>query len=238
MNAPATARARVRSELTAALLDAARRQLGEVGAAGLSVRAVARELGMASSAVYRYVASRDDLLTRLIIEAYDAVGAEAEQAAKRSRTAGATPGERWLAVCRAVRAWALTNPHEYALVFGSPVPGYAAPQDTVGPALRIPTLLADALREAAEAGDLQVPARPLPGPSLASDAAAELVGRPAAPYGDMIERALLLWTALIGTVSAELFGHIKGAVTDEAAYFDRVVAMTAEVAGLDVPLTS
>ncbi|MEA2304946.1 MAG: hypothetical protein QOH43_2226, partial [Solirubrobacteraceae bacterium] len=69
MNAPASARARARTELTAAIFDAARQQLGDVGAAGLSLRGVARDLGMASSAVYRYVASRDELLTRLIIEA-------------------------------------------------------------------------------------------------------------------------------------------------------------------------
>ena len=76
----AGARARVRAELTREIVEAARRQLATDGAAGLSLRAVARELGMASSAVYRYFASRDELLTALIVDAYDAIGAAAEEA--------------------------------------------------------------------------------------------------------------------------------------------------------------
>src|SRR5215211_5359016 len=80
MDGVLTARERIRAELTAEIADAARRQLAEVGAAAVSLRAVARELGMASSAVYRYFPSRDELLTRLIIDGYDALGAAAESA--------------------------------------------------------------------------------------------------------------------------------------------------------------
>lgn len=83
------ARARARIEITAAIKDEARTQLAAEGASKLSLRAVARELGMASSALYRYFPSRDDLLTALIIDAYDAIGAEAEQAA--ADTAGLRP---------------------------------------------------------------------------------------------------------------------------------------------------
>src|SRR3954451_17346946 len=104
---PTTARERARAELTAEITDLARAQLATVGAAGLSLRAVARELGMASSAMYRSFASRDELLTRLIIDGYDAIGAAAEQADDPT----AAPAERWLTVCRAVRRWALAHPH-------------------------------------------------------------------------------------------------------------------------------
>jgi AcrR family transcriptional regulator len=235
VGAPGTARARARAELTAAILQAAREQLAEVGPAGLSLRAVARQLGMASSAIYRYVASRDQLLTYLIIDAYDSLGAAAERAAAKAR-AGAQPGVRWLAVARAFRGWSLAHPHEHALIFGTPVPGYAAPADTIGPAMRIPALLADVLMEEAGAGRLRPPARPLPAPSLATDDTAGLVGRPSPPYEDLLERALLVWTSLIGSVSSELFGHISGAVTDEAAFFDRCVVMAADIAGLEVPV--
>src|SRR5215218_6640065 len=100
--AKSSARERVRAELTAEITDAARRQLAEVGAAALSLRAVAREVGMVSSAVYRYFPSRDDLLTRLIIDAYDELGDAAEAADDPT----APPRDRWLAVCRAVRTWA------------------------------------------------------------------------------------------------------------------------------------
>ena len=131
MGAPGV-RARVRAELTREIAEVARRHLASDGAAALSLRAVARELGMASSAVYRYFPSRDDLLTALIIDAYDALGEAAEKAdAERPR---ADLLGRWQAACAAVRAWALDHPHEYALVYGSPVPGYAAPEATIGPA--------------------------------------------------------------------------------------------------------
>src|SRR6185312_1359823 len=112
-NASQTARQRARAELTREIKEAARRQLAEAGAPQLSLRAVARELGLVSSALYRYFPSRDDLLTALIIDAYDSLGASAEAA--HAQVAGAGPRERWIAVCVAARRWALAQPHEYAL---------------------------------------------------------------------------------------------------------------------------
>src|SRR5207247_659822 len=106
-------------------------RIASEGAAGLSLRAAARELGMVSSAVYRYFPSRDDLLTALIIDGYNAIGAAAEQADAACRR-GDHRG-RWLSACRSVRDWALAHPHEYSLVYGSPVPGYRAPEQTIGP---------------------------------------------------------------------------------------------------------
>ena len=115
------ARARARMEVTAAIKEEARRQLAAEGAARLSLRAVARSLGMVSSALYRYFPSRDDLLTALIIDAYDSLGEAAEAA--NERVADAEPLERWTAVAEAVRLWALEHPHEYALIYGSPRAG-------------------------------------------------------------------------------------------------------------------
>ena len=123
-NASHTARARARAELTQEIKAVARRQLAQSGAPSISLRSVARELGMVSSAVYRYFPSRDDLLTSLIVDAYDAVGSAGEQALARGRGAVTS---RWLRVAEAIRGWALANPHEYALIYGSPVPGYRAP---------------------------------------------------------------------------------------------------------------
>src|SRR5690606_5161914 len=80
MSAPRTVRQRVRAELTAAILESARRQLAEVGPTDLSLRAISRDLDMSSSAIYRYFPSRDALLTALIIEAYDDIGASVEAA--------------------------------------------------------------------------------------------------------------------------------------------------------------
>ncbi|TYP89558.1 TetR/AcrR family transcriptional regulator [Blastococcus xanthinilyticus] len=223
-----TARDRVRAEITAEIADAARRQLAEVGAAALSLRAVARELGMASSAVYRYVPSRDDLLTRLIIDGYDALGAAAEQADDPA----AAPRERWLVVCRAVRAWALAHPHEYALLYGSPVPGYTAPRDTVPAATRVGVVLGRILGDAARAGALP----PVSGAAAAGlvtpEATAVLGGSHPAIDEDVRVRALLTWSSLFGLISFELFGHFVGTVADSDRWFDRAVAELAGTLGL------
>src|SRR5215472_3533002 len=156
----ATARERARAELSREIKEEARRQLAASGAGGLSLRAVAKELGMVSSALYRYYPSRDDLLTVLIIDAYDALGAAAEGAIAVAQAADGRPvpaRDRWTAACHAVRDWALANPHEYALIYGSPVPGYRAPEATIGPAARVPLAFVGLLGEALARGELGRP---------------------------------------------------------------------------------
>jgi AcrR family transcriptional regulator len=225
VNAPQTARARARAEITAEIKDVARRHLADQGASGLSLRAVARELGMASSAVYRYFASRDELLTALIVDAYDSLGAsvEAADAAWVAADGGAGDlAERWLAVARSVRTWALANREEYALVYGSPVPGYAAPPDTIGPATRAPIVMAASLRAAADQGLFAGRGRATPVPlptGLAADVAAlePIFGDVPA---DVTARALVAWTAVFGLVTFELFGQYDNVVASRDAFFD------------------
>ncbi|WP_406192545.1 TetR/AcrR family transcriptional regulator [Kitasatospora sp. NBC_01560] len=231
MTASQTARQLARAELTRAIKEAATRQLAETGAAALSLRAVARDLGLASSALYRYFPSRDALLTALIIDAFNAVGAAAESGAESA--APADPGTRWLAACRAVRQWALAHPHEFALVYGSPVPGYQAPTDTVDPATRITRLMAGLVVEAHASGLLRPPTHPLPGPRLVTQQVLDGAGgAPAEPYADLVERSLTLWISLIGTISFELFGHLTEVITDRPAYFDAAMTVAAEAIGL------
>lgn len=228
-----TARQRARVELEQVIKQTAGRHVAEGGAASLSLRAVAREMGLASSALYRYYPSRDALLTALIVDAYDAVGETAEQADDPARE----PSERWLVVCRAVRAWARSHPHEWALVHGTPVPGYAAPPDTVPAAVRLARVMAGVVVAAVDDGSLRPPRRPLPGPRLVTSAVLDVVGTaPAAPYEDVLERAVVLLAALVGTVSYELFGHTRSTFTDDDAWFDVAMAVAAEGVGLDLPL--
>ena len=242
VNASRTARERVRAELIREITEIARRQLATEGATGLSLRAIAREMGMVSSAIYRYFPSRDDLLTTLIIDGYNAVGAAVEKAdAQSSREDYAG---RWLAACRAVRGWALAHPHEYALLYGSPVPGYRAPEQTIGPASRpaavFGRIVGDAYRAGAgagapgsapEQGSLTAPGPPVP-ESFAPDAArlreAIMDGVP----DQVVAGALTAWSGLFGLVSFELFGQFENVVTDRAAFFDHAAARLGSLPGL------
>src|SRR5579884_2183214 len=107
-----------RERIEAQIIELGRRHLVEHGAAGLSLRAIARDLGMVSSAVYRYVASRDELLTLLLVDAYN----DLADAVDRARDAMA---EIWsddvIAIAHAVRRWAVSHPASWALLYGSPV---------------------------------------------------------------------------------------------------------------------
>jgi AcrR family transcriptional regulator len=221
-------RARVRAALTREIVDAARRHLAVEGAAGLSLRAVARELGMASSAVYRYFPSRDDLLTALIVETYDALGTAAEEAeAAAPRT---DLRARLHAACGAVRWWALAHPHEYALVYGSPVPGYAAPRATVGPAARVGTVLARIVADGVTAG--VVDAGTGGTDTLLTPGIAAEVGLPADPGGTLGVRMIQAWTALFGLVSFELFGHTNNVVDRHEEFFADAVDRLGDLLGL------
>jgi AcrR family transcriptional regulator len=231
MNAARTARERARAELTREITDTARRQLAESGAEGLSLRKVARELGLASSAIYRYFPSRDELLTALIVQAYDALGEAAEQAA------GGSDGEvaRWQAACAAVRGWALAHPREYALIYGSPVVGYQAPRTTVAPAVRVPLALLGVIRDAWRAGRLRLtdPADPELTPVL-REQLHELSGTLAPELPDAaLGRLLVAWTQLFGMIGFELFGQLVGSVDPSEEFFTWTTARMATFVGLD-----
>ncbi|MFB7713646.1 TetR/AcrR family transcriptional regulator [Streptomyces sp. NPDC056105] len=236
------ARARAREEVTAAIKDEARRQLAAEGAAKLSLRAVARELGMVSSALYRYFPSRDDLLTALIIDAYDSVGEAAEQAdaavlKKAAKSAdgkaGAiTPVRRWVTVSEAVRAWALAHPHEYALIFGSPVPGYTAPMTTVPAASRVGLLFFGIVRDAHQGRGIAEP--PLP-EGLRPEA--ERLGADLAPDlpPAVVAALVAAWAQLFGLIGFELFGQFNRVVEDRATFFTHAATQLAHGVGLVLP---
>src|SRR5205823_3481662 len=209
------ARERTRAEITRQILDAARRHLATEGASGLSLRAIARELGASSSAVYRYVASRDELLTRLIVAAYDALGAAAEAAeAAEADVARTDLVGRWSAVCGAVRDWALANPNEYALIYGTPVPGYTAPPATIAPAARVSSVLLGILADAAGRPTPAIAEDDLPPDGRKALAPARSIVGPEVPDA-LLQRGLMAWAALFGTVSFELFGQLHGIVGEQ-----------------------
>jgi AcrR family transcriptional regulator len=228
MSASRTARDRARAELTREIKDEARRQLAEEGPVKLSLRSVARELGMVSSALYRYFPSRDDLVTALIIDAYNSLGDAAEKGAT-----GDDPRTRWLTGCAAIREWAKERPHEYALIYGSPIPGYKAPQATVAAAARVPLLLIGLVQEAWEAGTL-TPA--FPGPPLTSGLQAQVMGLAEQVAVEVppeaLTRAIVAWTQLFGMISFELFGQLVGSVDPTDEFFAHTSQQMADFIGL------
>lgn len=224
MTATKTARERARAELTQEIKDEARRQLAEVGAHGLSLRAVARELGMVSSALYRYFPSRDRLLTDLIVDAYNAIGEAAEQADPGE---GEPPRERWLAIWHATRAWARAHPHEYALIYGSPIPGYQAPQDTVAPAGRVAFALVKVLTHTDLRGiDGEVP----PGLRAQAETLTKVLGIVAGP--ETVSRLIMAWTQLFGAINFDLFGQYVGSMDPADEFFTHSARRMAEFVGL------
>jgi AcrR family transcriptional regulator len=208
-SAPLTARAVARRELTAAIVASARRQLAEIGPAQLSVRAVARDLGMASSAVYRYFPSRDELLTELLVVTYSELAELLEAAdagCDRTDLAG-----RWRVLGTTLRGWAVSAPHEYALLYGSPVPGYAAPEATVAPSARVTGVLIGLARDLDTAGP-----RTTAWADFRAAAGVDL-------SDETMLRAVTAWGGLLGAISLELFGHLHRAVTDYDAHFALVL---------------
>ncbi|RKN43429.1 TetR/AcrR family transcriptional regulator [Micromonospora endolithica] len=221
-------RARVRAEMIDEIKAVARRHLATDGA-NLSLRAVARDMGMVSSAIYRYFPSRDELLTALILEAYQALG-DAVAAAVAGPDRLDLRG-RWHAACRAARDWALAHPAEYALLYGSPVPGYAAPDETVEPAQRPPLTLVGILRDGLAAGRIDPPAEVLPEPvraDLGELVAAFFPGLPEA----LLARGMAGWTQLFGLISFDLFGRLNRAVPHRDAYFEHQIGLMADLMGL------
>lgn len=228
----AGARARVRAELTREIAEVARRHLASGGAAALSLRAVAREMGMASSAVYRYFPSRDDLLTALIIDAYNALGEAAESA--DAAVARDDLGARWQAACSAVRTWALTHPQEYSLVYGSPVPGYAAPEATIGPAGRVGVVLGRIVADGIVSGAVDGKTDETGLDATIRQGLAEELGLPGDPTGSLAARAVHSWTSLFGLINFELFGHTHNVVVDDEAFFAASTARLGAEMGLPI----
>lgn len=237
-----TPRVRARAQTVADIIRLGREHLALHGAAGLSLRAVARDLGVVSSAVYRYVESRDELLTLLLIDAYGELADEVDAAVgalPRGHFAG-----QFFALGRCVRSWALREPARYALLFGSPVPGYHAPAErTTGPGTRVIYTLMGILDAAYRAGDLAAESSSaVVVPALSVDMEA-IRSEPALAIPEAwMARGALVWTALFGAVSFEVFGQY-GADTFSAPsdtfsapseLFEHHLTVLAQVAGLQL----
>jgi len=234
----ASIRARVRAEMTSEIKAVARRHL-ETDGANLSLRAVARDMGMVSSALYRYFSSRDQLLTALIVDAYNALG-ETVETADGHVTDRSQLRARWLAAARSIRGWALSQPAEYALLFGSPVPGYAAPTETIVAAARTPIVLIGILADGFASGALRHCGGDRPAAradARMTDAIRDDLSRARGDIAPGLPDQLMFagiagWIQLFGVVSFELFGQFNNVVEARAEFFDAQMELMADLIGL------
>lgn len=229
MAGPHTARARARAQTLLDIRRVALQQLASEGSAGLSLRAVARELGVVPSALYRYVANRDELVTALVVDAYAELAAAVHEAT--SRGARRRQRTRWVAGAVALRAWAHAQPARFQLLYGSPVPGYAAPSETIEPAMAVVVAMLAPVVDAAAAGPLDEVARP-PGRVLAQQLGAVAAGLGIDVPPALLARAVGAWSEVIGLVVLELGGHFAGGFEPADALFDAAVRDQAERLGL------
>lgn len=225
---PQGKRALKRAAVEADILRVAREHLATEGAAALSLRAVARDLGMVSSGIYRYVESRDELLTRLIIDSYWSLAAAARQA--HDAVARDDLDARWDALGKALRAWALARPHDFALIYGSPVPDYEAPAErTEEPGTAVLALLVALLDDVSRAGRLADADRfGIEGERARAGVGALLES----PMFDATEldalaltQGIAAWTLLLGAVTSEVFAQL-GPGPDGEALFDSLLAVS------------
>ncbi|MFC4115658.1 TetR/AcrR family transcriptional regulator [Nonomuraea zeae] len=196
-------RERYRTQVRAEIKERAWEQIATAGTSALSLNAIAKQMGMSGPALYRYFASRDDLITELIRDAY--------QSLADTFRAAAEPGPDAAALAHALRGWALADPQRYFLMYGTPVPGYHAPDDITAISSRIMATLLDAFT-ALHSGS---PGTPLDAHLDEHRGWAD--GHPAPPAA--LRRALAFWTRLHGVLSLELAGHFRGMDLDPEQLF-------------------
>ena len=205
-----------RARTMAAILAAAREEIATRGGGGLSMRAVAREVGMVSSAVYRYFPTREALLTAMILESYEGLAAAlAEVRARR-------PDLRWVALGTALRDWAIDRPHEFQLIYGTPIPGYVAPPETVPAAAAV----AAPFLEVAKGAEPPPFARP----ALVRQMSAfvEVTGG----SGEATAAVVAELGALVGLVTLELGGHLVGSADPADELFRALLRRQVDTLGL------
>jgi len=192
----------------------ARRQLAEQGPSALSLRAIAREMGMASSGLYRYFASADDLISALCVDAYDAV-ADALTTARDAQPPD-DPARRWWAIGHAYRRWSLDDRPGFTLIFGTPLPGYQARDQVTGPAAsRLTAVALDVYAAAVHAGAADPDRTQVPPTMRVGDLMRDLLDRAPAHHPPRLAAVVLTaWASLLGYLTAEIFGSLPRLIDD------------------------
>ncbi|MFC5004916.1 TetR/AcrR family transcriptional regulator [Dactylosporangium cerinum] len=224
MTTPPSRRERNRAATVEEIKQTARALLVKDGVAGLSLRAIAREMGMVPAALYRYFASLEALMEALTGDLYDDTRAHLEQA--RDAVASDDPGDRLIAVCRAFRRWALDHPAEFGIMFGRPLPldgsRYLDPEHFEDPVHqagdRFATVFSALFAEIWFRSPFPVPDEI--SPSLRDQLQAYVDRMPVPVPVGAAQVALSCWIRLYGMIALEAYGHLHFALTDPEPMFE------------------
>ncbi|GHF44951.1 TetR family transcriptional regulator [Streptomyces mashuensis] len=215
-------RHRVREEALAEILRTGRRLLVEEGPGAVTLRAIAREMGMTAPALYRYYAGHRELVQALTSSLYDEL-ADA-LAAARDRHPAAGPGRQLREVCHELRAWALAHPREFGLLFAKPVADADTTPGTVAhdSGWRFGGVLLGLMVELWRKGGIRPPTGLDPSWAAQLEEVREHLSGAPVPL-DVIYVFVACWTRLYGTVAVEVFGHLDFALTDPEPLFTHTV---------------
>ena len=226
-----TRRDRLRAATIEEIKAIARKHMAEKGAAALSLRAIAREMGLTSPALYRYFSNRDALVTELVVEAYQSLGDVLEIS---TTTHQDEPfHNRFRAMCNAYRDWALAHPQDYTLIYGTPIPNYHAPRErTVELASRVVTLFGLLLGEALREGKLIIPTAYQHMTPAFQQQIEHLFG--AVPTSEVSTGTfiltILVWSRMNSVVWAEMYGHFPPEIAGSGELFQlEVTAICHEI---------
>jgi AcrR family transcriptional regulator len=231
-------RERLRDNTRDEIKALARQQMATSGTAALSLGAIARAMEMVPSALYRYYASRDDLITALIVDAFDALGQATADA--DAQVPASNYGARMLAATLAYRAWALANPADFLLIFGTPIPGYDAPPEPTNAAVhRTFSVFQSILHAASAAGSLQPP------PEHEQQAARQSLGQHTIDVDSQLMltpvityTGIACWARMHGLVILEVTKHLQPSIADLASFYRAEMIATLKSIGLDSHDTS
>jgi AcrR family transcriptional regulator len=248
VQAPAPSRRdRLRAATTQEIIQTARRLLVTEGPEAASLRAIAREMGMTAPALYRYFGSHEELLRYVVGDIFtdlssyvDAAIHKAADAAPPDLASDDTWAVKVIAGCRAFRSWTLEHVPEFSMIFGSPLPGLEVLHEmtmdpTVDCGYKFGQLFLDLFSELYRRRPFPIPPDEDIQPSLRGQLARyrELTGTDL-PLG-ALQTFLRCWVLLYGTVSLEVFGHLRFALDDPSPMFELMLADLAPLVGMEYP---
>ncbi len=218
---------------SSAIKETARRLMAEKGTAGLSLRAIARELALTAPALYHYFASLDELITALIVDAFTSQATYTRQARDSAAATGACLREQLFTAALAYRQWALDHATDYQLIYGNPIPGYVAPVEITTPAAqKSGELFMEILSATIHAGEMTIPAiyRQIP-PTVQAHYQAKfgMGGEPAQIFHVMN----LVWSMMHGMIALEIYNHAAPVVGDTDAFFAQAMQQLLDTVGVN-----